>query len=95
MQVVVLEEHKLIFIMTNWTTRKGIPTSRTVIVVLVIIMGGTSLFNIMFMLQTASQLSDEDREPAEYDFQFHKQSSVPPAIHWIKEKSSSNTGKLL
>lgn len=81
--------------MTNWTRRKGTSKSRTVIVVLIMIMGGTSLFNIMFMLHTTSQLADEDKEPAEYDFQFHKQSFVPPAVHWIKEKSSSsNTGKL-
>ena len=77
--------------MTNWTRKKGICKSRTVIVVLILTMGGTSLFNIMFMLNTASQLTDGD--PTEHHFQYHKQSSVPPAVYWIQEKS--NTGKLL
>jgi len=84
--------------MTNWKRKKGISKSRVVIIVLILILGSTSLFNIMFMLHTASKLTDREEEPIKHGSRIHEHSpiSVPTALYWRKGESfNSITGKLL
>ena len=73
--------------------------SRKIIVVLIVVMAGTSLFNILFTLHTASELSNKDTESIpQYDFQIQKQQLeiVPSALYWIRPEkaSASSVGKL-
>lgn len=69
--------------------------SRKIIVVLIVVMAGTSLFNILFTLHTASELSNKDTESIpQYDFQIQKQQLeiVPSALYWIRpEKASASS----
>ena len=85
--------------MTNWKRKKGISKNRLAIIVLIVILGSTSLFNIMFMLHTASKLTNTDKGPVEiYGFGIQTQSpmSLPSALYWKKEKASTSiTGKCL
>lgn len=80
------------FNMKIWRRSKGIIKSRTILVALILIMGGTSIFNIMFMLNTASEITDGDKEH-EHDLQTQNQPplSVPFASYWMKEKGSTST----
>ena len=82
--------------MTRWM-RKGSKTNRAIIVVLVLVMGGTSLFNILFMLHTASEITDEYTETEQYDFQAEERQNllIPTALYWKKRDDSvaSSVGK--
>lgn len=65
--------------------------SRWAIVFLLVILGSTALFNIMFMIQTASKLAGGANEPGhvENDGRIQKQSSfstVPSALYWLNDK---------
>ena len=72
---------------------------------LLIILGSTALFNIMFMLHTASNLTDGVKEPARIppvehsvrnNIQKEYPKSVPSALYWMKDKVSNGiTGKIL
>ena len=72
--------------------------TRWVIVFLLVILGSTALFNIMFLIQTASKLADGANEPGhvENDGRIQKQSSfsVPSALYWLNDKPVDTiTGK--
>ena len=78
--------------------KKGISRSRICVVLFILILAGTSLLNIMSILQTTSRTSRNEKEPVEYDMLFHKQSSISvlPPVYWTKEKTvQSKAGKLL
>ena len=72
--------------------------SRLAIVFLLVILGSTALFNIMFMIQTASKLAEGANEPGhvENDGRIQKQSSfsVPSAFYWLNDQPVDTiTGK--
>ena len=79
--------------------KKGISRSRVCVVLFLLILAGTSLLNIMTVLQTTSRTSSAEKEPVEYDLLFHRRhssKSVLPPVYWTKEKSVlSKAGKLL
>lgn len=77
--------------------KKGISRGRVCIVLFLLILAGTSLLNIMSVLQTTSRTSSAEKEPVEYDVLFHRQSlkSVLPPVYWTREKTVlSKAGKL-
>lgn len=79
-----------VFKMPSWM-RKGSRKNRTVIIVLILIMGGTSLFNILFMLHTASELTDKDADTDQYDHHDAEEPQhllVPSALYWKKRDDS-------
>ena len=54
-------------------------------------MGGTSLFNILFMLHTASELTDKDADTDQYDQHATEEPQhlfVPSALYWKKRDDS-------
>lgn len=58
---------------------------------LIVIMGGTSLFNIIFMLHTASELTDKDADTDQYDQHAAEEPQhllVPSALYWKKRDDS-------
>lgn len=73
--------------------------SRLAIVCLLVILGSTALFNIMFIIQTTSKLAEGANEPGhvrENDGRILKQSSfsVPSALYWLNDKPVDTiTGK--
>ena len=70
--------------------------SRLAIVFLLVILGSTALFNIMFMIQTASKLAEGANEPGHVENDGQKQSSfsVPSALYWLNDKPVDTiTGK--
>ncbi|XP_020618478.1 protein O-linked-mannose beta-1,2-N-acetylglucosaminyltransferase 1-like [Orbicella faveolata] len=69
--------------------KKGISRGRVCIVLFLLILAGTSLLNIMSVLQTTSRTSSAEKEPVEYDVLFHRQSlkSVLPPVYWTREKT--------
>ena len=69
--------------------KKGISRSRVCVVLFIFILAGTSLLNIMSILQTTSRTSSDEKEPVEYDMLFHRQSSksVLPPVYWTKEQT--------
>ena len=78
--------------------KKGISRRRICVALFILILVGTSLLNIMSVLQTTSRTSSAEKEPVEYDTLFHKQSSksVLPPVYWTKEKTVlSKAGKVL
>ena len=70
--------------------RKGSKKNRTIIV-LVLIMGGTSLFNILFMLHTASELTDKDADANQYEHHGAEepQHLLVPSALYSKERNDS------
>lgn len=78
--------------------KKGIPRSRVCVIIFILILAGTSLLNILSVLQTTSRTSSAEKEPVEYDMLFHRKSSksVLPPVYWTKENTIfSKAGKLL
>ena len=78
--------------------KKGISRSRVCVVLFILILAGTSLLNILSVLQTTSRTSGAEKQPVEYDMLFHGKSSdsVLPPVYWTKEKTVlSKAGKLL
>ena len=76
--------------MPSWM-RKGSKKNRTIIIVLILIMGGTSLFNILFMLHTASELTGKDADTDQYDHHDAEEPQhllVPSALYWKKRDDS-------
>ena len=78
--------------------RKGVSRSRVCVVLFILILAGTSLLNILSVLQTTSRTSSAEKQPVEYEMLFHRKSalkSVFPPVHWTKEKTvASKVGKL-
>ena len=79
--------------------KKGISRSRVCVVLFILILAGTSLLNILSVLQTTSRTSGAEKQPVEYDMLFHGKSSdsvLPPVYNWTQEKTVlSKAGKLL
>lgn len=85
-------------LLTMAKRKKGISRSRVCVVVFILILAGTSLLNIMFVLHTTSRTTSAEKEPVEYDVLFHRRSSnsVLPPVYWTKEITfQSKAGKLL
>lgn len=75
--------------------KKGICRGRVCLVVFLVFLAGTSLLNVMFILQTTSRTTSAEKEPMEYDIRFHSltTNSVSSSVNWTKErKPSSSTG---
>ena len=77
--------------------KKGISRSRVCLVLLIVILVGTLLLNLTFILHTTSRATNVEKEPMEYDMRFHKlaSNSMTPSVYWTKEKTpQSKTGKI-
>lgn len=72
--------------------KKGTSRSRICLLVFILILAGTLLLNILFMLQTtSSRRTSAEKEPMEYDYRFHRilPNSVAPSVqYWMNEKTS-------
>lgn len=67
------------------------------LVVFIVLLAGTSLLNIMFILNTTSRATNVKKEPMEYDMRFHRLSSnsISPSVYWPKERAPvSKAGKI-
>ena len=76
--------------------KKGISRCRVCVVLFILILAGTSLLNILSVLQTTSRTSSAEKEPVEYDMLFHRKSalkSVLPPVHLEKRENCSIEGR--
>ena len=74
--------------------KKGISRSRVCFVVFIVILVGTSLLNIMFILHTTSRATNAEKEPMEYGMRFQRLSSTS-VYRTLTKSAPVKTGKLL